>query len=53
MNMNSDDDVYLINSKIERWKIMVFIDTHLKMSVWKGGMFFIKQTTQVFKMGKK
>ncbi len=48
MNMNSDDDVYLTNSKIERWKIMVFIDTHLKNEYVKRGDFFIKQTTQVF-----
>ncbi len=33
MNMNNDDGVYFTDSKIERWKIMVFIDTHLKRSV--------------------
>lgn len=43
MNMNSDDDVYLTNSKIERWKIMVFIDTHLKMSIEKGGCFLLNK----------
>jgi hypothetical protein len=51
--MNSDDDVYLTNSKIERWKIMVVIDTHLKNEYVKRGDVFYQTNNSSFLNGQK